>query len=102
MVLEWEQQNGFVRAGDTQAREKRWQMGNSLTLLSAGRINDLAERLVKKARENSLDSSLDSPFAILAKENDIMWSGGMPDDCIVIAMHVVGRDANDTMDSTKM
>jgi protein phosphatase PTC7 len=102
MVLEWEQQNGFVRAGDTQAREKRWQMGNSLTLLSAGRINDLAQRLVKKARENSLDSSLDSPFAILAKENDIMWSGGMPDDCIVIAMHVVGRDANDTMDSTKM
>ena len=22
----------------------------------------------------------DSPFAVLAKENDIMWGGGMPDD----------------------
>ena len=37
--------------------------------------------LVQKARENSLRKNIDSPFAILAKENDVMWSGGMPDDC---------------------
>ena len=50
---------------------------------------DLAKRLCELARENSLNSQLDGPFAILAKENDILWSGGMPDDCTIIAFHVV-------------
>ena len=75
-------------------------MGNSLTELSNETIPDLAMQLCKKARENSLDSSLDSPFAMLAKENDIMWSGGMPDDCTVIAVHLVGRRADDVMGKT--
>jgi protein phosphatase PTC7 len=101
MALEWEQKYGFVRAGDIAARDRRWQMGNSLTVLSAESITDLAETLLHKARENSLNDALDSPFAILAKENDIMWSGGMPDDCTILAMHVVGRDPHDTMDQTK-
>lgn len=76
IALEWEQQNGFVRGGDIDSREKRWFIGNSLTDLSYERIPHLSEVLVKKARENSLDSTTDSPFALLAKENDIMWSGG--------------------------
>jgi protein phosphatase PTC7 len=50
---------------------------------------DLAERLVKQARLLSLDKERDSPFAILAKENDIMWGGGMPDDTTVIVARVV-------------
>lgn len=91
VALEWEQQNGFLRGGDIDNRDQRWVGGDSLTDLSYEKIPNLAEVLAKKARENSLDSSLDSPFAILAKENDIMWSGGMPDDCTVIAMHVVGK-----------
>jgi len=57
-------------------------------------IQELAKELAWLARERSLDDSVDSPFAILAKENDIMWSGGMPDDCTVIALHVVGRNAS--------
>jgi len=73
MALEWEQHNGFIRGGDIGAREQRWSMGNSLTVLSSERIGDLAEALCTKAREKSLDKSIDSPFAILAKENDIMW-----------------------------
>lgn len=52
-------------------------MGNSLTLLSKEKIGDLAKALCEKARVNSLDSLTDSPFALLAKDNDIMWSGGM-------------------------
>jgi protein phosphatase PTC7 len=52
-------------------------------------VQQLAERLVKKARELSLDNQRDSPFAILAKENDIMWGGGMPDDTTVIVGRVV-------------
>jgi hypothetical protein len=52
-------------------------MGNSLTVLSAEYIPSLlAEALCEKAREASLDPTLDSPFALLAKDNDIMWSGG--------------------------
>ena len=72
-ALEWEQKHGFLRGGDIAAREQRWSMGNSLTRLSAEFIQELAETLCYKARENSLDTTVDSPFAILAKENDIMW-----------------------------
>ena len=97
IVLDWEQKCGFIRSGDIVAREKRWAMGNSLTGISAETIGDLARSLAVKARENSL-SKEDSPFAILAKENDIMWSGGMPDDCTVICLHVVGRSPHDRMD----
>jgi len=93
IALEWEQKNGFIVGGDIASREKRWRAGSSMTLQSAASIEDLARTLVEKARENSLDNSVDSPFAILAKENDIMWSGGMPDDCTIVAMHVVGAPA---------
>jgi hypothetical protein len=51
--------------------------------------HELAETLTVKAREYSLDPSRDSPFALLAKENDIMWGGGMPDDTTVVVMRVV-------------
>jgi protein phosphatase PTC7 len=100
LALEWEQNHGFVRGGDISARDKRWSMGNSLSIVSAEAIHELARSLCLKARANSLDSTLDSPFAILAKENDVMWSGGMPDDCTVLALHVVGRAANDVLDTT--
>mmetsp|Transcript_22297 Transcript_22297/g.31948 ORF Transcript_22297/g.31948 Transcript_22297/m.31948 type:complete len:684 (-) Transcript_22297:182-2233(-) len=94
ITLEWERNNNFInQAGDLSARENRWTAGTSLTGLSSRVIPDLALTLCKVAREKSLDDSTDSPFAILAKENDIMWSGGMPDDCTVIAMHVVGKPA---------
>lgn len=52
-------------------------------------VQTLAERLVRLSRELSLDNNRDSPFAILAKENDIMWGGGMPDDTTVIVARVV-------------
>ena len=65
-----------------------------MTDLSSQSIPKLAQLLCEKARENSLDNTIDSPFALLAKENDIMWSGGMPDDCTVVCMHVVGKRAN--------
>lgn len=81
ICLDWEQQTGMIRGGDIVARERRWSMGNSLTSVSAERITELANMLVQRARENSLRKDIDSPFAILAKENDVMWSGGMPDDC---------------------
>ena len=44
-----------------------------------------------RARELSLDSTTDSPFALLAKENDIMWGGGMPDDITVVALRVINK-----------
>ena len=53
-----------------------------------GGCEELACRLAERARELSLDDAVDSPFAILAKENDIMWGGGMPDDITVVAARV--------------
>ena len=76
IVLQWEQKNGFIRGGDIAARDRRWKTGNSMTVLSAERVQELADTLCKRARENSLDPNKDSPFAVLAKDNDIMWSGG--------------------------
>lgn len=93
IALQWETESGFIDGGGNQARQKRWASGNSRTDISSKAIPKLAETLCQKARENSLDNTIDSPFALLAKENDIMWSGGMPDDCTVIAMHVVGEHA---------
>ena len=52
-------------------------------------LKRLAIEIVEKAREMSLDKNRDSPFALLAKENDIMWGGGMPDDTSVLVARVV-------------
>lgn len=95
VALKWELDNKFIDSGGIDTRRKRWESGSSMTDTSAQAIPKLAEMLCQKARENSLDNTVDSPFALLAKENDIMWSGGMPDDCTVVAMHVVGKPAND-------
>ena len=45
--------------------------------------------LASRAQELSLDSTVDSPFALLAKDNDILWGGGRPDDITVIVSRVV-------------
>jgi len=95
IALKWEQGVGLIRGGDIAARERRWALGDSLTLLSSEKVGSLATELCEIARESSLDSTKDSPFAMLAKDNDIMWSGGMPDDCTVIVAHVVGRSVDD-------
>lgn len=64
----------------------KWEESGDIDSSSA--LRDLAKRLVDMAREYSLDKQRDSPFAILAKENDIMWGGGMPDDTTVIVAKV--------------
>lgn len=56
---------------------------------SAESLNSLAKTLGNTARELSLDTQRDSPFALLAKENDIMWGGGMPDDTTIVIARVV-------------
>ena len=53
-----------------------------------GDVEALAKEIVFKARELSLIKNRDSPFALLAKENDIMWGGGMPDDCSVVVARI--------------
>lgn len=78
ITLDWETKHSFIRGNDLKAREKRWGMGNSMSDLSFEKIPALADTLCKRARDLSLDNTVDSPFAILAKENDIMWSGGKP------------------------
>lgn len=52
----------------------------------------LADRLAKLARERSLDTSRDSPFALLAKENDVLWNlGGKPDDTAVVVTKILRK-----------
>jgi protein phosphatase PTC7 len=71
-----------------QAWETKWFGGplGGLTSRNDAATNDLAEQLANRARELSLDDTRDSPFALLAKENDIMWGGGMPDDVTVCVL----------------
>lgn len=59
------------------------------SFLGHGPVQALAEKLVNVAREFSLDKNRDGPFALLAKENDIMWGGGMPDDTSVIVARII-------------
>ncbi|KAK1942635.1 Protein phosphatase PTC7 fig [Phytophthora citrophthora] len=51
-------------------------------------LEKMTRKLVQKAYDLSLDRTRDSPFARLAKENDLMWGGGMPDDITIIAARV--------------
>mmetsp|Transcript_10868 Transcript_10868/g.16217 ORF Transcript_10868/g.16217 Transcript_10868/m.16217 type:complete len:660 (+) Transcript_10868:208-2187(+) len=100
IALEWEEENGLINSGDIAARERRWAQGDSKTIISQKNVGNLADKLCHRARNNSIDQYRDSPFAILAKENDIMWSGGMPDDCTVVISHVVGMPSADDVPET--
>lgn len=53
----------------------------------------LACTLVAAARANANDRTRDSPFALLAKENDVAWTkGGRPDDMtVLVARWMVGE-----------
>ncbi|KAE8898717.1 hypothetical protein PF005_g23226 [Phytophthora fragariae] len=51
-------------------------------------LETMTRKLVQKAYDLSLDRTRDSPFARLAKENDLLWGGGMPDDITIIAARV--------------
>jgi len=61
-------------------------------LVAAGDLSasseTLSQALVSAAYERSLDKDRDSPFAVLAKENNIMWGGGMPDDITVLVAKI--------------
>ncbi|CAI5714132.1 unnamed protein product [Hyaloperonospora brassicae] len=52
-------------------------------------LETMTRKLVHKAYRLSLDRTRDSPFARLAKENDLLWGGGMPDDITIIASRVM-------------
>ncbi|TMW61251.1 hypothetical protein Poli38472_013714 [Pythium oligandrum] len=58
-------------------------------------VEAMTRKLVQKAYDLSLDRTKDSPFARLAKENDLMWGGGMPDDITIIAARVEKRKIKD-------
>lgn len=51
-------------------------------------LGRVAKRLTERAYEASLDRMIDSPFALLAKDNNIMWGGGRKDDITVIVSRV--------------
>lgn len=59
-------------------------------------VQRLTKQIVTVAREYSLNRRRDGPFAIEAKDNDILWSlGGRPDDITVILGYVTSTvDSN--------
>ncbi|KAL7685617.1 putative CBS domain, PPM-type phosphatase domain, PPM-type phosphatase domain superfamily [Plasmopara halstedii] len=58
-------------------------------------LETMTRKLVQKAYDLSLDRTRDSPFARLAKENDLLWGGGMPDDITIIAARVMKHKAKE-------
>lgn len=78
LVSQWEKEQFLSKGNDLRDPATNGQAS----------IDLLAKRLVERAREVSLDKERDSPFALLAKENDIMWGGGMPDDTTVIVARI--------------
>ena len=83
-VSEWEEEYypKSKRLGGVSNKSNTTNIANSKSA-----VQILAERLTNKAREYSIDTKRDSPFALLAKDNDVLWSqGGKPDDtCVVVA-----------------
>uniref|UniRef100_M4BS72 Protein phosphatase n=1 Tax=Hyaloperonospora arabidopsidis (strain Emoy2) TaxID=559515 RepID=M4BS72_HYAAE len=60
-------------------------------------LETMTRKLVHKAYALSLDRTRDSPFARLAKENDLLWGGGMPDDITIIASRVMKHESKEEM-----
>jgi len=56
--------------------------------MALARPEVIAEKLMNKAYELSLDKNRDSPFALLAKDNLLMYSGGRRDDVTVVVSRV--------------
>ncbi len=86
IARDWEQQ--FLDSDVYSAEKDRDNINPACTIL--------AKELCSRAREKMLDIDCDSPFALLAKENDVMWSGGMPDDCTVIVMRTFEKQSSTT------
>ena len=60
-------------------------------VVSEPEVSTLAHALADRAYVLSTQKERDSPFARLAKENDILWSGGMPDDITIIVSRVMQK-----------
>jgi protein phosphatase PTC7 len=58
----------------------------------------VAKRIALRAYHLSLSKERDGPFALLAKDNNIMWGGGRKDDITVAVAIVQSRDDEDDHD----
>lgn len=60
--------------------------------INAEATQKCAETLAKRAYELSLSKTVDCPFALAAKESNILWSGGRKDDITVLISAVVSSN----------
>lgn len=88
VVTAWEQEKAAKNSSNNN-NNKATDMTQTQKSTQNLDMYDLAYKLVTVSREFSLDRKRDGPFALLAKENDILWSGGMPDDTSVVVARVV-------------
>jgi len=80
IVLAWEKR----RFG---ARQDLADAGTLLDEVPVEAVEELATELCQVARRHAVDSTRDGPFAMLAKENDIMWSGGKKPCYFAVELH---------------
>ena len=56
---------------------------------------DIVDRVAAIAKENSMNDMVDSPFAVRARENGMMYMGGKPDDITVVVTVIRGEEEDE-------
>jgi protein phosphatase PTC7 len=53
-------------------------------------VDEISQAIANRAFEISQDKMIDTPFSIMAREENILWRGGRPDDITIIVAKVEG------------
>eukprot|EP01124_Arcella_intermedia_P033188 TRINITY_DN7883_c0_g1_i2.p1 TRINITY_DN7883_c0_g1~~TRINITY_DN7883_c0_g1_i2.p1 ORF type:complete len:118 (+),score=29.15 TRINITY_DN7883_c0_g1_i2:224-577(+) len=67
-----------------------------LNSIKKGKCSGIAQDIANKAFVNSRKKNIVTPFAKLAKEHNVSWSGGKPDDITVLVAKVVNKQVKGT------
>ena len=89
MVATVDEITDIVRAWEKKYYNSSGNLRKEFCNVSDKPLQVLSDRLTKVSREYSIDTHRDSPFALLAKENDLLWKlGGKPDDTVVVVARI--------------
>jgi len=77
-------------------------MVNSIKKGPKGSCKIIAKDIAQKAYANSLKRNITTPFSKLAKQHNIVWSGGKPDDITVIVAKIFETRKNERTSSNKI
>ena len=66
-----------------------------LEIINSNCREDIVDRVASVAKENSMNDMIDSPFAVRARENGMMYMGGKPDDITVVVTVIRGEEEDE-------